>query len=113
MNARLTSKLLVSGLIRRANAQGGFAMVLRKGDEISGTIVLHLVQNGANLGLFERMVDLDGHATLSPCGPQNITQDTEINEYIERRGRADPDLWVVELDIVNGERFAAETICAG
>ena len=31
--------------------------------------------------------------------------------YAERRRRSDLDLWLVELDIADAERFAAETIC--
>jgi len=48
---------------------------------------------------------------MVPCGPQDDPQDTEISDYISRRKRADPDLWLVELDIAEGERFAAETLC--
>ena len=31
--------------------------------------------------------------------------------YVARRRRSDPDLWIIELDIPEAERFAAETIC--
>ncbi|HWV11973.1 MAG TPA: DUF1491 family protein, partial [Sphingobium sp.] len=34
-----------------------------------------------------------------------------LNQYLARRRRSDPDLWVIELDIADAERFAAETIC--
>ena len=29
--------------------------------------------------------------------------------YIERRKSRDPDIWVIELDIPNAERFIVET----
>ncbi|MEO5586279.1 MAG: DUF1491 family protein, partial [Novosphingobium sp.] len=29
----------------------------------------------------------------------------EFSEYLERRKYQDPDLWIVELDIANAERF--------
>jgi hypothetical protein len=37
----------------------------------------------------------------------------EIDQYIERRRRADPDIWIVELDVAEGQRLAAELLCAG
>jgi hypothetical protein len=49
---------------------------------------------------------------LVRCGPEKSTQDNEIKDYIDKRMRADPDLWLIELDIAEGERFAAETLCA-
>jgi hypothetical protein len=29
----------------------------------------------------------------------------EFGEYTDRRGRQDPDLWIIELDIAQAERF--------
>jgi hypothetical protein len=36
----------------------------------------------------------------------------DIAAYWRRRRERDPDLWVIELDIAEAERFAAETILA-
>ena len=45
---------------------------------------------------------------LISVGPAGESR--EITDYWQRRRRTDPDLWVVELDIAEAERFAAETI---
>lgn len=111
MSARLTTQMLVSALLRRVEREGGFATVLHKGDPIGGVILVQLLHHGTFQGLLERMTGLDGHQSLVPCGPQSSSQDIEINDYISRRRRSDPDLWLVELDIAQGERFAAETLC--
>ena len=37
----------------------------------------------------------------------------EIDAYLERRGSRDPDLWLIELDVGEAERFAAETTRQG
>jgi len=111
MNARLTTQMLVSALLRRVDYEGGFATVLHKGDPIGGVILVQLLHHGTFHALLERMTGLDGRQSLVPCGPQNSPQDIEINDYISRRRRSDPDLWLVELDIAQGERFAAETLC--
>jgi len=109
--ARLDTQTLVSALIRRVQAAGGFATILNKGDPIGGIILVQLLDRGRFGTVLERMTDLSGRQTMVPCGPQDDPQDTEISDYISRRKRADPDLWLVELDIAEGERFAAETLC--
>ncbi len=105
MDARIPAHLEVAGLIRRVQAEGGFAMVLKKGERDAGTILVVLTHNGENTRIFERMPQLDGSRTWS-C---SITEDPEnkkdFADFLERRGSQDPDLWVVELDIADGERF--------
>ncbi len=111
--SRLDSQTLVSALIRRVNGAGGFATVLHKGDATGGIILVQLLDRGRFGTLLERMTDLAGRQTMVPCGPRGDVQPSEISDYISKRRRADPDLWLVELDIADGERFAAETLCAG
>lgn len=109
--ARLTSQMLVSALSRRTEAAGGFAAVLHKGDPLGGIILVQIVERGVFKGLFERMTDLSGRQSLVAIGPKQDSQAIELSDYISKRRRSDPDLWVVELDVAEGERFAAETLC--
>lgn len=110
-DARLTSAMLAGALIRRTQGAGGFAMVLVKGDPISGVILVQALEKGQEIGLFERVSDYAGGYRLTACGPAADSEPGAMTAYIERRRRSDPDLWVIELDIVDAERFAAETIC--
>lgn len=113
MSPRLTSQLLVGALVRRAQAAGGSAMILHKGEPVSGAIVVQLVDRGRNIGLFERIADLSGQLALVPCGPAADRPDSEISHYIARRTQVDPDIWFVELDTVLAQQLAAEILCAG
>lgn len=110
-DARLTSAILVGVLVRRSAAAGGFTTVLVKGDAISGVILIQAIEKGRELGLFERVSDFEGGYSLTRCGPDPEKGAEAMAQYLERRLRSDPDLWVVELDIADVERFAAETIC--
>jgi hypothetical protein len=103
MNARLASSVMVSALIRQAEAQGGFGAVLAKGDSSAGAIVVVLTERGANPRLYERILQQDGaYRWLA------TTQDSaDVPAFIAKRRRFDPDLWVLELDIPAPERFAA------
>lgn len=113
MTDRLTSALLVNALMRRAQAAGGQMTVLRKGDPVSGTILLQAVERGEERGLFERVPDyVRGGYQMMAVGPAIDADPLTRMDYIERRRSSDPDLWVVELDIAEAERFAAVTICS-
>lgn len=105
MHTRIPAHLEVSGLIRAVEAAGGFASVLHKGEPDAGTILVVLCERGANARLFERMPSLDGARNWSLAKVQDAENPHEFNESLTNRTRRDPDLWIVELDIANGERF--------
>jgi hypothetical protein len=108
--ARLTSAMLVGALRRRVSAAGGFATILVKGDEISGVILVQTLEKGRNSGLFERVSNFAGGHALMRCGPSPEEGHEALDHYIARRRRSDPDLWVIELDVAEAERFALETL---
>lgn len=110
MSARLTSRMLVDSLIRAAQGAGGHATVLARGDDGAGAILVECADRGQSGPLLERILDRDGAYAWARCGPQDSENKEERSAYIERRRSRDPDMWVIELDIAQAERFAAETI---
>jgi hypothetical protein len=110
--SRLASSVLVSALLRRAQAEGGFGAVLAKGDPTAGAVVVILAERGRRTGLFERLLQPGGdyawHESRAP-----IEDDGDFTGFLERRRKYDPDLWIVELDIASAERFAAEMNAVG
>lgn len=105
MDARLPAHLEVAALIRRVQAEGGFAAVLGKGEPEAGTILVVITENGVNSRVYERMPQLDGSRKWSCSKSQDPENKAIFDEYLERRKRQDPDLWIVELDIARAERF--------
>lgn len=105
MEPRLPAHLEVSALIRRTQAEGGFAAVLAKGEREAGTVLVVLAENGANARVYERMPQVDGTRQWH-CAKKQVSENTdEFKEYLDRRKYQDPDVWIVELDIANGERL--------
>jgi hypothetical protein len=102
---RLPAHVEVGGLIRAVQAAGGFGMVIAKGERDAGTLLVICCENGTNARLFERMPQLDGTRKWTLTKSQNAENPHEFTEYCDRRKRQDPDTWIVELDIANGERF--------
>ena len=105
MEERLPAHLEVSGLIRAVEAAGGFATVLAKGERDAGTLLIICCENDTNVRLYERMPQLDGTRKWALSKSQDTENPRDFAEYWQRRRRQDGDLWVVELDIANGERF--------
>ncbi|MDV3458584.1 DUF1491 family protein [Sphingomonas sp. HF-S4] len=109
MTPRLTSAVLVSALVRRVNQAGGSAMVLAKGDATAGGILVLTYHKGTNPRFFERGLGPEGVPALIASGPQDMGDEAAVSAYWQRRRGFDADLWVVELDIADAERFTAET----
>jgi hypothetical protein len=107
MEPRLASSVLVTALLRRAEAEGGFGTVLARGDATAGAIAMVLVERGANPKFLERVLQPDGRYAWQET-KLSMESDGELQALIARRRRFDPDLWILELDIVSVERFAAE-----
>lgn len=99
MAPRLAAGMLVSALIRRAEESGGSGMVLAKGDATAGALLIQLAERGHPGALLERRLDAQGVYRWSPTGPD---VDADRADYITRRRRSDPDLWVIELDVADG-----------
>lgn len=99
MAARLAAGMLVSALIRRAEELGGNGVVLARGDATAGAILIQLAERGVAGDLLERRLDPAGVYRWSPTGPDDPAL---RGDYLARRRRSDPDLWVIELDVAGG-----------
>jgi hypothetical protein len=107
VDARIPAHLEVAGLIRAVETAGGFATVLAKGDRDSGTLLVVCCENGTNAAAYERMPQPDGSRAWTLSRKQDIEKPNEFWDYCDRRKHQDDDLWIVELDVPNGERFIA------
>jgi hypothetical protein len=107
MEPRLATSVLVTALIRRAEAEGGFGAVLARGDSTAGAMLVILTERDSNSTLYERMLQRNGAYAWVASALQPSEKSEEVPQLIARRRRFDPDLWVIELDIPSIERFAA------
>ena len=110
---RLPAALEAGGLIRRAEASGDFATIVRKGDPDRGALLLVVRSRGRHVACLERTLTLDGGYRWQSVGPADSASSSEIRDFLAKRTRFDPDLWAIELDIAQAERFIAETTLTG
>jgi hypothetical protein len=113
MSERLPTHLEVTGLIRAVDGAGGFGTVVAKGERDAGTLLVICCEKGTNSRAWERMPQLDGTREWTLSRRQDPENPFEFAEYCDRRKRQDPDLWLVELDIADAERFIGATLPDG
>ena len=105
MAPRLPAHVEVSGLIRAVEAAGGFATVVAKGERDAGTLLVICCEKGGLATAFERMPQPDGTRAWTASRTQDPENSKEFWDYCDRRKNQDDDLWIVELDVPDGERF--------
>lgn len=110
---RIPASVEAAGLVRRAQGNGDFATVIKKGDPDRGAILLVVSSRGRHVACLERMLSLDGGYRWHAVGPSESAGSDEIRDFLAKRTRFDADLWAIELDIAEPERFIAETTLKG
>lgn len=105
MDQRLPAHLEVSAMIRQVNGEGGFGTVISRGEQDAGTILVVLIHNGQNARSYERMPMPNGTREWACSKLYDPENPFDFQDYLTRRKQQDPDLWVVELDVQNAERF--------
>lgn len=109
-DARLTSTMVASALVRLAGQIGGFAAIIAKGDATSGALLVQILEKGEFFALFERLLDSSGAYVWTRTGPQDAENKELFQQYLDRRQSRDPDLWIIELDVPDAERFVADRL---
>jgi hypothetical protein len=109
MNDRLPSGVVASALIRRVHDVGGFAAVRAKGDAQGGALMFLILAPDGRMRVLERGVGPSGTSGAIDTTPIDDAAGSVEAHWRKRRAR-DPDLWVIELDSPEAERFAAETL---
>lgn len=111
---RVTSELWVSALIRRAEAAGAFAMVVRKGAAEAGAIfvIVNDLQGGVQLHApapqtdysLEHRPERRFECVIGDAGDAATAAD-EIAAKLDREKSFDPDIWIVEIEDKQGRSF--------
>lgn len=101
MGARLKTGLWVRAVIRRISSDGTGAMVLKKGDEDAGSVLIVLRDREDNIAVLRENGSDWVRAEIQKDG---------LNEYLERQRRYDPDLWLIELEVRNVESPLEKTL---
>jgi len=106
---RLKSAILVAALVRRSNAEGAFAAVVKHGAEEAGAIFVKVAR-------LDRTADLYGPAPQTSFGDDDdgirlfehllaAAPEADVEARLARERGFDPDLWIVEIEDRAGRHF--------
>jgi len=105
----LSTDLWVSALIRRAELAGAFATVARKGDARAGTVIVKAFDtSNRRARLYSEAFGPDGERLWMQ--PVESEFESELDDYLQRQIRYDPDLWIVEIEDREGRHFITEKV---
>jgi hypothetical protein len=97
-DGRLASEIWVKAHLRRWNSEGFPTVLLRRGDPDGGAIILKIIGDGDICRILSQTRDRDGAiAWLESLGGRPAS-DGEVEAYVERAVRRDPDLWIIEVE---------------
>jgi hypothetical protein len=99
--------------LRRVAAAGDFATIMRKGDPERGSLIILVTSRGQNIAILERVLSFDGDYQWQATKASESAGSEDMVNFLARRARFDEDLWAIELDIADPERFIAETTRLG
>lgn len=99
---KLKAKLYVHAAIRRCGLQALPAVVVKKGDDDSGTVVVRVLQGGDQCRVYTQVRDADGRlGWMCATGPQAVSEGRG-EAYVARACAVDDDVWVLDVESADG-----------
>jgi len=107
MPREIPAHLWVSALLRRAQLAGAFATIAHRGDADRGDVVVKVTSERGKARLYVPAFNPEG-----PSEFERLAAETEadVDAAIQKRLRADRDLWVIEIEDRDGRHFIVEKV---
>ena len=110
IDIRLKAGMWVQALIRRCHAEAVPAMVVRRGDETAGIVLVKVSLLNGEAHVYAPARDGEGKRIwIEGVGP-GPHQESDVDAYIQKQIAYDPDLWVIEIEDQKGRAFIDEPI---
>jgi hypothetical protein len=111
---RVKSGIWVSAYLRRCQAEGVPAVVVRRGDEAAGAIFICVDRLDGTVALYgPAPAGIEGSETERRwvnCFDAQTASAAEASLYLERQKQFDSDLWVIEVEDRRGRHFLGDAV---
>ena len=105
---RLPSHLWIMGVVRQENAAGRPVYLLRRGEKMSGGLLVKLNLLDGRFRVLLQQRDLEGRLGWMGAMNDEVVGEEDASSYIARACERDPDLWAVEVERRDGGNPFAE-----
>jgi hypothetical protein len=108
---RLKTALWVAAYLRRCQVEGLFGVVRRRGAEEAGAVFVRISRLDGTSDLFgpapQSAFDAapDAGRAFTPSLASQSATDAEVEAYLARQIKFDPDVWIVEVEDRAGRNF--------
>lgn len=98
----LKAGIWVSAQVRLCDLQSLPAVVRRRGDPDAGSIILRIDRLNGHSQVLSQVRNAEGtRCWLSALGAEPAA-DADVEAYLQRRLKTDPDIWIVEIEDRDG-----------
>jgi hypothetical protein len=108
---RLKTGLWVAASLRRCQVEGVVAAVIRRGAEEAGAVFVRVNRLDGTSDLFGPAPQSAFEAAeaaaraFTPCLGRSSVPDADVESYLGRQIKFDPDVWIVEIEERSGRNF--------
>ena len=106
---RVKSGIWVAAYLRRCQAEGVPAVVVRRGDDAAGAIYICVDRLDGTVAVYgPAPAGLEGSETERrwvSCLKPEPASSAEAASYLARQSRFDSDLWIIEIEDRRGRHF--------
>ncbi len=108
---RLKTALWVAAYLRRCHVEGVFAVVRRRGAEEAGAVFVRISKLDGTSDLFgpapqsEFEAAQEAGRAFAPSLATQSASDADVEAYLARQIKFDPDVWIVEVEDRAGRNF--------
>ena len=111
---RVKSGIWVSAYLRRCQAEGVPAVVVRRGDEAAGAIFICVDRLDGTVRLYgpapAGVEGSESERRWVSCLEEQTVSAVDASVYLERQRRFDSDLWIVEIEDRRGRHFLGDAL---
>jgi hypothetical protein len=111
---RVKSGIWVSAYLRRCQAEGVPAVVVRRGDEAAGAIFICVDRLDGTVRLYgpapAGVEGSESERRWVGCLEDQAVSVADASVYLERQRRFDSDLWIIEIEDRRGRHFLGDAI---
>jgi hypothetical protein len=106
---RLKADIWVMAYLRRCRAEGGDAVLVRRGDADAGAIYIRVSRLDGTAALYgpapAGLAEAREERRWQSCLKGEWAAEGEADAYLARLAESDPDLWIVAVDDRRGRHF--------